>query len=49
MTRYTDVLNNAYEALDHVNLRAVWGIAVGVFFGWLFMVLPREIAELVRR
>ena len=49
MTRYTDVLDGAYEHFHVVNLRAVWGIAVGVFFGWLFMILPREIAGLVRR
>lgn len=42
MTGYREVLDEAYDHFAVTNNRQVWGIAIGVFLGWLLYLLPRE-------
>ena len=48
MMTYRELLDGAYEHFEVRNMRQVWGIAIGVFIGWLVVSLPRSVKEALR-
>ena len=37
MTTYRELLDGAYEHFEARSLRQIWGIAIGVFVGWVYL------------